>query len=151
MGDFRTPALRDHRTGRTSFREHTPFTDAVAATGAVDGFRRHLRNGRRAPNTIDAYLSAIDDFYTRRNLGMPQTRRERDARRTAFRALDARRTRRYLRHVQLTASPRDKAIALLPYYAGLRISEVVGLDLADLRLSARKAELRIRGTGRDRH
>lgn len=125
MGDFRTPALRDHRTGRTSFREHTPFTDAVAATGAVDGFRR--------------------------NLGMPQTRRERDARRTAFRALDARRTRRYLRHVQLTASPRDKAIALLPYYAGLRISEVVGLDLADLRLSARKAELRIRGTGRDRH
>ncbi|MFF4617125.1 tyrosine-type recombinase/integrase [Nonomuraea jabiensis] len=54
-----------------------------------------------------------------------------------------------MRHVQLTASPRDKAIALLPYYTGLRISEVVGLDLADLRLSARKGELRIRGKGRD--
>jgi site-specific recombinase XerC len=53
---------------------------------AVRDFRRHLKNGRRAPN-------------------------------------------------QLTASPRDKAIALLPYYAGLRISEVVGLDLADVRLS----------------
>ncbi|TDD11171.1 tyrosine-type recombinase/integrase, partial [Nonomuraea diastatica] len=64
-------------------------------------------------------------------------------------ALDARRTRRYIRHVQLTASARDKAIALLPYYAGLRISEVVGLDLADVRLSARKGELRIRGKGRD--
>lgn len=25
-------------------------------------FRRHLKNGRRAPNTIDTYLSAIDDF-----------------------------------------------------------------------------------------
>ncbi|TDC98025.1 hypothetical protein E1292_36070 [Nonomuraea deserti] len=82
-------------------------------------------------------------------LGKRQARRERDARRTAPRALDARRTRRYIRHVQLTASPRDKAIALLPYYAGLRISEVVGLDLADVRLSARKGELRIRGKGRD--
>ncbi|MEQ4722613.1 tyrosine-type recombinase/integrase [Nonomuraea sp. B19D2] len=126
-----------------------PLSDPVAATGAVDDFRRHLKNGRRAPNTIDTYLSAIDDFYTRRGLGKPHARRERDTRRTAPRALDARRTRRYIRHVQLTASPRDKAIALLPYYAGLRISEVVGLDLADVRLSARKGELRIRGKGRD--
>ncbi|GAA3661786.1 hypothetical protein GCM10022224_026660 [Nonomuraea antimicrobica] len=126
-----------------------PLSDPVAATGAVLDFRRHLKNGRRAPNTIDTYLSAIDDFYARRNLGKPQARREHDTRRTAPRALDARRTRRYICHVQLTASPRDKAIALLPYYAGLRISEVVGLDLADVRLSARKGELRIRGKGRD--
>ncbi len=126
-----------------------PLADSIAATGAVRDFRRHLKNGRRAPNTIDTYLSAIDDFYTRRGLGKPPTRRERDSRRTAPRALDARRTRRYVRHVQLTASVRDKAIALLPYYAGLRISEVVGLEVADLRLSARKGELRIRGKGRD--
>jgi site-specific recombinase XerC len=32
---------------------------------------------------------------------------------------------------------------LLPYFAGLRIAEVVGLDLADIRLSARKGELRV--------
>ncbi|MEU7857644.1 tyrosine-type recombinase/integrase [Nonomuraea sp. NPDC049141] len=126
-----------------------PLTDPIAATGAVHDFRRHLKNGRRAPNTIDGYLSALDDFYARRGLGKPQARRERDARPTAPRALDAPRTRRYVRHVQLTASPRDKAIALLPYYAGLRISEVVGLDLADVRLSAREGELRIRGKGRD--
>ncbi|MFI7106029.1 tyrosine-type recombinase/integrase [Nonomuraea sp. NPDC050227] len=126
-----------------------PLTDAVAAAGAVRDFRRHLKDGRRAPNTIDAYLSAIDDFYARRGLGKPQTQRERDSRRTAPRVLDARRARRYVRHVQLTASPRDKAVALLPYYAGLRISEVVGLDLTDVRLSARTGELRIRGQGRD--
>lgn len=126
-----------------------PLTDAVAVTGAVRDFRRHLKNGRRAPNTIDTYLSAIDDFYARRGLGKPRARRERDTRRTAPRALDAPRARRYIRHVQLTAPPRDKAIALLPYLAGLRISEVVGLDLADVRLSARKGELRIRGKGRD--
>ncbi|MGV9775407.1 tyrosine-type recombinase/integrase [Streptosporangium sp. NPDC003464] len=126
-----------------------PLTDPVAATGAVRDFRRHLKNGRRAPNTIDTYLSAIDDFYARRGLGKPQARRERDTRRTAPRALDERRARRYVRHVQLVADPRDKALALLPYFAGLRIAEVVGLDLADVRLSARKGELRIRGKGRD--
>jgi integrase/recombinase XerC len=126
-----------------------PLTDPIAATGAVRDFRRHLKNGRRASNTIDAYLSAIDDFYARRGLGKPQARRERDARRTAPRALDSRRARRYVRHVQLTAAPRDKALALLPYFAGLRIAEVVGLDLTDVRLSARKGELRIRGKGRD--
>ncbi|WP_260477432.1 hypothetical protein [Nonomuraea sp. WAC 01424] len=60
-----------------------PLTDAVAAAGAVRDFRRHLKDGRRAPNTIDAYLSAIDDFYARRGLGKPQTQRERDSRRTA--------------------------------------------------------------------
>ncbi|MBE1588318.1 tyrosine-type recombinase/integrase [Nonomuraea angiospora] len=46
-----------------------PLTDPIAATGAVRDFRRHLKTGRRAPNTIDTYLSAIDDFYTRRGLG----------------------------------------------------------------------------------
>ncbi|MFD0888233.1 tyrosine-type recombinase/integrase, partial [Streptosporangium algeriense] len=74
---------------------------------------------------------------------------ERDPARAAPRTLDARRARRYIRHVQLTATPRDKAIALLPYYAGLRISEVVGLDVADVYLSADGGELRIRGKGRD--
>ncbi|MFF4989773.1 tyrosine-type recombinase/integrase [Streptosporangium saharense] len=126
-----------------------PLTDPIAATDAVRDFRHHLKNSRRAPNTIDTYLSAIDDFYARRGLGRPQAHRERDAARAAPRTLDARRARRYIRHVQLTATPRDKAIALLPYYAGLRISEVVGLDVADVRLSADAGELRIRGKGRD--
>jgi integrase/recombinase XerC len=126
-----------------------PLTDSTAVTGAVRDFRRHLKNGRRAPNTIDTYLSALDDLYSRRGMGKPQARRERDSHPTAPRALDERRARRYVRHVQHAAGPRDKAIALLPYFAGLRISEVVGLDLADVRLSARDGELRIRGKGRD--
>lgn len=46
-------------------------------------------------------------------------------------------------------APRDKALALLSSFAGLRISEVVGLDVADVRLSARKGDLRVRGKGRD--
>lgn len=109
-----------------------PLTDASTATGAVRAFRRHLKSAHRAPTTIDTYLSALDDFYERRGVGKPQARRERDIRRPVPRSLDARRVRHYLTRVRADASPRDRAIALLPYLAGLRISEVVGLDLIDV-------------------
>jgi integrase/recombinase XerC len=39
--------------------------------------------------------------------------------------------------------------ALLPYYAGLRIGEVVGLDVDDVAISARKGQIRVLGKGRD--
>lgn len=55
--------------------------------------------------------------------------------------------RRYLREVEKNASARDAVIALLPYLAGLRIGEVVALEVADVRLSARKGELRVLGKG----
>jgi integrase/recombinase XerC len=38
-------------------------------------------------------------------------------------------------------------LALLPFYAGLRIAEAVGLDVDDVRLSARKGTLRVHGKG----
>ncbi|NAS20262.1 tyrosine-type recombinase/integrase [Herbidospora sp. NEAU-GS84] len=123
-----------------------PLTDPATATGAVRGFRRHLKNAQRASTTIDTYLSALDDFYARRGVGKPRAGRERDAGRPAPRTLDARRVRRYLAQVRLTATPRDRAIALLPYLAGLRISEVVGIDVADVRpdgLSVRGARPRL--------
>ncbi|GAA3507520.1 integrase/recombinase XerC [Streptosporangium album] len=126
-----------------------PLTDPTAAAWAVRDYRRHLKNGRRASTTIDNVLAAIDDFHARRALAVTAARRERAQRRTAPKALNERRARRYLREVEKNAPSRDAAIALLPYFAGLRISEVVALDLADVRLSARKGELRVRGKGHD--
>jgi integrase/recombinase XerC len=38
-------------------------------------------------------------------------------------------------------------LALLPFYAGLRIAEAVALDLDDVRISARKGNLRVHGKG----
>jgi integrase/recombinase XerC len=53
----------------------------------------------------------------------------------------------FLREAERWPSPRDKAVALIPYYAGARISEIVGLDVDDVRLSARKGSLRLYGKG----
>ena len=44
-------------------------------------------------------------------------------------------------------SPRDQALALVPFYAGARISEIVALDVDDVARSARKGVLRIYGKG----
>ena len=54
---------------------------------------------------------------------------------------------RFLREVHKRPSPRDRAIALVPFYAGTRIAEITGLDVDDVRLSARKGILRILGKG----
>ena len=59
--------------------------------------------------------------------------------------VDARAKLRYQRAVEAWPNARDRAIALLPLYAGLRIAEVSALDVADMSLSARKGQLHIVG------
>ena len=67
--------------------------------------------------------------------------------RHAPKALDPRAKLRYLRAVEAWPGARDRAIALLPLYAGTRIAEIPALDVADVRLSARKGELHLVGKG----
>jgi integrase/recombinase XerC len=123
--------------------------EAPARDGAVRDWRAWAKTvGRLRPATINNTLAAIDDFYTRRGLGPATARREALPRR-APKALSNREVVRYLRAVEHCGSARDTMVALLPFYAGLRISEVVGLGLDDVALSARKGTLRVRGKGRD--
>lgn len=126
-----------------------PLTEPAARDGAVRDWRAWAKTvARLQPATINNTLAAVDDFYTRRGLGPATARREVLPRR-APKALAHREVLRYLRAVEHCGSPRDTVVALLPFYAGLRIGEVVGLDLDDVSLSARKGHLRVRGKGRD--
>jgi site-specific recombinase XerD len=63
------------------------------------------------------------------------------------RPLEPRAKLRYLHVVEAWPSARDRAIALLPLYAGTRIAEIRGLGVADVRLSARKSEIHLVGKG----
>jgi site-specific recombinase XerD len=91
-------------------------------------------------------LAAVDDFYTRRGLGPARAKRA-EVPATAPRALGPKAQIRYLRAVQACGSVRDRVLALVPFYAGTRIAEIVALDLDDVRLSARKGVLRVLGKG----
>ena len=120
-----------------------PLTDPVARDWAVRDYRTYLLTvARRKPSTVNAHLTAIDDFYRRRGVGPAAVRRE-DLPKAAPRALDHRDQLRWLRAAE-HATPRDKALAHVGFYGGLRIAEIVALDLDDVRKSARKGHLVVR-------
>jgi site-specific recombinase XerD len=124
-----------------------PRGAADARDWAVRDYRGYLQGVlKRSPATINGALAAVDDFYTRRGLGPAKAKRA-EVSVAAPRALGPKAQIRYLRAVQACGSPRDRALALVPCYAGTRIAETVALDLDDVRLSARKGVLRVLGKG----
>jgi site-specific recombinase XerD len=102
---------------------------------------------KRATATVNKHLAALVDFYTWRGLGQPQGVKRHQVARHAPKALEPRAKLRYLRAVEACPSARDRAIALLPLFAGTRIAEISALDIADVRLSARKGEVHLVGKG----
>ena len=110
-------------------------------------YRNHLQAVlKRKPATVNNALAAVDDLYIRRGLGPANAARV-EVPVAAPRALGERAQVRYLRAVAARPSPRDQALALVPFYAGARIAETVALDVDDVRLSARKGIMRIYGKG----
>jgi site-specific recombinase XerC len=125
-----------------------PLNDAAAKDWAVRDYRSYLVTvAKRATATVNKQLAALQDFYVWRGLGQPQGVKRHQVPRHAPRALDPRAKLRYLRAVEAWPSARDRAIAVLPLYAGTRIAEIRALDVADVRLSARKGELHLVGKG----
>jgi site-specific recombinase XerD len=125
-----------------------PLGDAAAKDWAVRDYRSYLVTvAKRATATVNKHLAALADFYTWSGLGQPQGVKRHQVARHAPKALEPRAKLRYLRAVEACPSARDRAIALLPLFAGTRIAEISALDIADVRLSARKGEVHLVGKG----
>jgi site-specific recombinase XerD len=159
-GDLGSAPLADHtrRTYLSKARQYLAWLAGAELDGdplgsvegrdwAVRDYRSYLQAVlKRKPATVNSALAAIDDLYIRRGLG-PANAKRIEIPAAAPRALDKRARIRFLRAVQACPSPRDRALALVPFYAGARIAETVALDLEDVRLSARRGTLRILGKG----
>jgi Phage integrase, N-terminal SAM-like domain. len=77
--------------------EGDPLTNPDARDWAVRDYRAHLQTvAKRKPSTINAHLTAVDDFYRRRGLG-PAAAERADIPQAAPRALDKRDQLRLLR------------------------------------------------------
>jgi integrase/recombinase XerC len=113
-----------------------PFGDASARNDAVREYRIWLKDERQLrPSTINAALTALDHFYTHLQLGpVPNPREELDS--GARRILDVDEQREFLRAVEKHLTARDKAVAYALFYTGLRVAELVMLDLPHLRRNA---------------
>lgn len=98
---------------------------------------------KSSPQTVNAYLTAIDSFYLFLGLGKVKAKRE-DLPALAPQALTPKEQKDFLRAVEDCKSVRDKAIAILLFYSGMRIGECAALNEDDIALSERKGVVTIR-------
>ena len=100
-----------------------PLSTADGRDWAVRDYRTHLQAVlKRKPATVNNSLAAVDDLYIRVGLG-PANAKRIEIPDAAPRALGEKAQIRYLRAVQACSSPRDRALALVPFYPGARIAE----------------------------
>lgn len=137
----------------TGEHDGDPLTEADPRNWAVRDYKGYLLTQlKRSPATVNKTLAALDNFYTHLGLG-PALRSDgkgitrHDIPRRAPKALEPRAATRYVRAVEACQSARDRLMALLPLYAGLRVSEVAGLDVNDITMTARKGTIRVLGKG----
>jgi len=107
------------------------------------GLQAALKKVQRwKPASVNLALAALDSFYSHLGLGRPVVRREELPGR-APRALSPEDQRRLLRSAE-RCSARDRAIVVVLLYTGLRLAELVALDVDDVRTSARKGLVIVR-------
>jgi site-specific recombinase XerD len=129
--------------GDRSTVDGDPLADGDARDWAARDYKRHLKAVERwKPASVNLALAALDSFYTQLGLGRPVVRRE-ELPASAPRAITVEEQRRLLRMAE-RAPARDRAIVVVLLYTGLRLAELVALDVEDLRMSARKGLVVVR-------
>lgn len=128
-----------------------PLSDAGARDRAVARYRTYLATVHSArPTTVNAVLTALDHFHLHLRLGKAALPRE-EVPASVRRALPLDAQHRLLRAADELPA-RDRAIAYTLLYTGVRVSELVALDVPDLRPVDRPDRLvvpaRASGSGR---
>lgn len=114
-------------------------------------YKRHLKQVQKSsPATVNAYLTAIDHFFQFNGLPSMKVTRE-ELPQEAPKALSKAEQKRYLRAVSSCRRSKDRAIALLMYYTGMRIGECAALNEADVSIAGRRNRVIIRNGKGDRY
>jgi len=121
--------------------------DALLAPRARDlaarDYKRYMKVDRGlSPASVNQALAGMDHLFRFLGLGAAIVRRE-ELPRSAPRALDTHQTRDLLRAAE-ESTARDRAIVALLLFTGLRLSEAAALQVADVRVSARKGVVVVR-------
>ncbi len=135
-------------TGRTAAA--AALREPRARDHAARDFKRHLKLEQGwKPASVNLALAAVDHFNRFLGLGPAIVSREPLAQ-AAPRALSDDEQRALVREAE-AGKPRDRAIVVLLLYTGLRLTELVALDVGDARISARKGLLVVRSGKGDRY
>jgi site-specific recombinase XerD len=110
---------------------------------AARDYKRHMKVDRGlSPASVNQALAGMDHLFRFLGLGAAIVRRE-ELPRSAPRALDVEQQRLLLQAAE-ESTARDRAIVALLLFTGLRLSEAAALQLADVRISARKGLVVVR-------
>ncbi|OGQ91479.1 MAG: hypothetical protein A2289_18375 [Deltaproteobacteria bacterium RIFOXYA12_FULL_58_15] len=121
-----------------------PFQDENARNYVVRDFKAHLKTVLHAkPSSVNLALAAVDHLYRFVGMNSPSVRRE-DLPQVAPASLPREGQISFLRAVERCRSKRDRAIALLLYHTGVRLSECASLNVDDILISARKGKIVVR-------
>jgi len=110
---------------------------------AARGYKRHMKVDRGlSPASVNQALAGMDHLFRFLGLGAAIVRRE-ELPRSAPRALDVEQQRLLLQAAE-ESTARDRATVALLLFTGLRLSEAAALQVADVRISARKGLVVVR-------
>jgi integrase/recombinase XerC len=119
------------------------ITNAAERELAVQDYKLYLLRRGRSAYTVNAALASLDNFYLYKGLQPAKVRRQ-DLPAQAPKALEPDEQRRLLKVIAQSQSLRNRVLVLTMLHCGLRISELRGLNIGDVLLSARKHELIVR-------
>lgn len=114
-------------------------------------YKRYMKQELKLlPSTVNAKLTALDNFF--QYLGSAKTKVAReDLPQESPRALSPEEQKRFLRAIAGCRRSKDRAIALLFYYTGIRIGECASLELDDVSVIGRKNRVIVRNGKGDRY
>ncbi|QSB16248.1 tyrosine-type recombinase/integrase [Natronosporangium hydrolyticum] len=111
-----------------------PLGTPAGRDHAVRAYQQWLRTRQAQPTTVNAVLTALDHFYRQLRLGPAATGRE-ELPASVRRALPPEAQQQFLATADAHGSPRDRAIAYTLLLTGVRVAELVALDLPDIQLA----------------
>lgn len=115
-------------------------------------YKRYLKQEMRSsPATVNAYLTAIEHFFQYLGAKSGGKVAREDLPQEAPRALTKDEQKRFLRAVVACRRSKDRAVALLLFYTGIRISECAALKEHDVSVAGRKNRVIIRNGKGDRY
>lgn len=120
------------------------LTDPHARDYVTRDYKQYLKlKIKSSPQTVNAYLTAIDSFFVFLGLGKAKATRE-ALPQLAPQALTLKEQRDFFRAIERSKSARDRALATLLLNTAIRIGECSDLCLDDVLFSDRKGLLKIR-------
>lgn len=120
------------------------LTDPHARDYVTRDYKQYLKlNIKSSPQTVNAYLTAIDSFFVFLGLGTAKAVREAFPQ-LAPQALTPKEQKDFFRAIERSKRPRDRALATLLLNTAIRIRECSDLNLDDVFFTERKGLLKIR-------